>query len=151
MQRCSRAPLFQNIEKEGKIMDYLYSTYRAFNCRINLINKIYTVDAKTLNTSHLKLTPLTLAPAFLIKTPFQKSSIPPTQIVANFTGSFPRFTLCWCRAIMQMQMQNTYYGINDLCVPSSMSCHFEQERKKSLLWQPISLGYIQFLKSNISF
>ena len=55
-------------------MDYLYSTYRAFNCRINVINKIYTVDAKTLNTSHLKLT---LAPAFLIKTPFQKSSIPP--------------------------------------------------------------------------
>ena len=151
MQRCSRAPLFQNTEKEGKIMDYLYSTYRAFNCRINLINKIYTVDAKTLNTSHLKLT---LAPAFLIKTPFQKSSItppPPTQIVPNFTGSFPRFTLCWCRGIMQMQMQNTYYGINDLCVPSSMNCHFEQNRKKSLLWQLISLGYIQFLKSNISF
>ena len=77
MQRCSKAPLFQNTEKEGKIIDHLYSTYRAFNCRINLINKRYKADAKTLTTSHLKSTPPALAPAFLIETPFQKGSIPP--------------------------------------------------------------------------
>ena len=73
----SKAPLFQNTEKEGKIIDHLYSTYRAFNCRINLINKRYKADAKTLTTSHLKSTPPALAPAFLIETPFQKGSIPP--------------------------------------------------------------------------